>query len=500
MVKKIFPYFVIFLLLIPLIFLVLRPGFWVSDDGGWMIVRLSAFHQTLRTGQFPVRFLYPLNHGYGYPVLDFLYPLPFYLGEIIHLLGFGFVDSIKLLFAGSILFSAFAMYLFAGKWGKLSGLVAALVYTLAPYRLFDVFNRGSLGEAVAFVFPPLIFYFLDKENLILASLFTAALIVSHNVIAFLFFPVILLYVIWHKFPSLFSLLFSLFSLILSAWFWLPALFDLQYTRAASVSVSNFSQYFISFDNSYLILPLVFILVTTLLIHIIRVKDKKEKTGAFFWVVGVVSLIFSLSVSGPVWQASLFPKLVQFPWRFLSVTVFCAAVLAGGLMNLTRSFLLISLGLFFVLPFLAFSVLNLKFDRTYLPDSYYQTNDDTTTVKNEYLPKWVKSDPASRPLAKLEIASGVGRVLSDTQLVMDTPGVVKISTVYFPGVALYIDGLQSSFSYLQDGILRANILPGPHVLETRFEETPLRLLADGVSLIGIVLIGGFYVSSRARKID
>ncbi len=161
MIKQLWPYIIIFCFLAPLIYLTLRPGFWVSDDGGWMVIRLSAFHQTLRTGQFPVRFLYNLNRGYGYPVTDFLYPLPFYFGEIIHLLGFGFVDSVKIVFAASFIFGAYFMYRYAG-------LVAAIVYTFLPYRIFDVYSRGTLGEAVAFVFLPLIFYLIDKKKIILA--------------------------------------------------------------------------------------------------------------------------------------------------------------------------------------------------------------------------------------------------------------------------------------------------------------------------------------------
>ena len=46
-------------------------GFFVTDDGDWMIIRLSAFYQSLAEGQFPVRFLGRLYHNYGYPVANF---------------------------------------------------------------------------------------------------------------------------------------------------------------------------------------------------------------------------------------------------------------------------------------------------------------------------------------------------------------------------------------------------------------------------------------------
>src|SRR3989344_6542362 len=78
-----------------------KKGFFESHDGEWMVIRFSAFHQTLAAGQFPVRFVDRLNNNYGFPVTNFLYPLPFYLSEIPKALGFGFVDSVKITFISS---------------------------------------------------------------------------------------------------------------------------------------------------------------------------------------------------------------------------------------------------------------------------------------------------------------------------------------------------------------------------------------------------------------
>jgi hypothetical protein len=72
-----------FLVLAPL----LRPGLLVTDDGDWMVIRLSAFYQSLREGQFPVRFLGRLNYSYGYPIANFLYPGFLYIGSAIHATG-----------------------------------------------------------------------------------------------------------------------------------------------------------------------------------------------------------------------------------------------------------------------------------------------------------------------------------------------------------------------------------------------------------------------------
>lgn len=237
MAKKFTGVILLLLAILPTFWPLLSPGFFRSDDGDWMIIRLAAFHQTLREGQFPVRFLYNLNHGYGYPVTNFLYPLPFYLGETIHLLGFSFIDSVKILFILSFILGAVFMYFYAGFW-------AAIIYTYFPYRLFTVYKRGSLGEAVAFIFLPLIFYFLERKNVILSAIFTACLITSHNVVAFIFFPLAGLYCFWHQKAIAPVISYLLLSLVLSAWFWLPAIYDLQFTHAMNISVSDYTKYFL----------------------------------------------------------------------------------------------------------------------------------------------------------------------------------------------------------------------------------------------------------------
>mgnify|MGYP001558299250 FL=1 len=66
--------FLLLILTIPVILPLLHGGFFQSDDGEWMVIRFSAFHQALRDGQFPVRWLGRLNQEYGYPVANFLYP------------------------------------------------------------------------------------------------------------------------------------------------------------------------------------------------------------------------------------------------------------------------------------------------------------------------------------------------------------------------------------------------------------------------------------------
>src|SRR3990167_4271825 len=119
---------------IPSVIGLLHSGFPLTDDGNWMVIRLSSFYENLRDGQFPVRFLSRLNHGYGYPVADFLYPGFMYIGSLIHILGFSFANSIKIILGVSLISSALFSFLWLRKiFDDFSAFVGALVYLYFHY-------------------------------------------------------------------------------------------------------------------------------------------------------------------------------------------------------------------------------------------------------------------------------------------------------------------------------------------------------------------------------
>ena len=486
-------------LLVPIIWPLLSSGYFRSDDGDSMVVRLIAFHETVKTHQFPIRFLEHLNHGFGYPVLNFLYPLPFYLGEVVHLLGFNFIDSIKILFLLSFLLGSFGMYFWLKRsYGTLPGLIAALTYAYFPYRTYDVFGRGSLGESTAFIFLPFIFLFADKlaqrpnfRHLGLVSLLYAALLTAHNSLAFLFTPVILLYLFLqlktaHNFKTSFitSLTVVVLSLGLSAFFWLPAVFDLRYTRAIVTEVSIYQRYFLDADHWKQILGVTpFLILLTLVIHIIRVRRVSQ--SVLLWVaVFLVGLVFSTSYSDLLWKLLPLPRLVQFPWRFLSLTTFSGTVLLGYVASKIRNKLVIVLTLAAIL---VVSLQSFSVDKTYYPEGYYRNNDSTSTVQNEYLPRWVKNEFLSARPQLLEVTSGRGTVIGSNAVNLETPGNIRINKVYFPGWQVKVDGLIAKIDYEKEGFLDITVPSGKHSVRATFFETPLRAAADGISLVGFLVV-------------
>ena len=150
-------YSVISLLIIPLLFNLFRPGFYSSDDGQWMAIRLTAFHESFRSGQIPVRWESRLNHEYGYPVTNFLYPLPFYMAEPFYVLTGDPVLAIKIIMGLSLVGMALGSFLLFKKWGVIAGIAGTLTYIYSPYIAYNLYTRGSLGELVALGVVPWVF-------------------------------------------------------------------------------------------------------------------------------------------------------------------------------------------------------------------------------------------------------------------------------------------------------------------------------------------------------
>src|SRR3989344_5957643 len=95
-VRRVIPLILIFILSFFTWKTLLNKGYFSMHDVQ-QVVRLQQMDKSLKAGQFPVRWVEDLGFGYGYPVFNFYPPFIYYSGEVIHLAGFGFTDSIKII-------------------------------------------------------------------------------------------------------------------------------------------------------------------------------------------------------------------------------------------------------------------------------------------------------------------------------------------------------------------------------------------------------------------
>ncbi|MGD2207233.1 MAG: hypothetical protein PVH17_10665 [Anaerolineae bacterium] len=138
----------------------LQPGYmWDAHDARHSVYFLFEFDRGIQDGIAYPRWQPDFAFGYGYPFFNIYGPFSTYVGEGVHLLGLGFADAIKMVFALSVIASGLAMFGFVRQvMGRRAGLVAAVAYMVIPYRLVDLYVRAALAESVAYVFVPLVLW------------------------------------------------------------------------------------------------------------------------------------------------------------------------------------------------------------------------------------------------------------------------------------------------------------------------------------------------------
>ena len=493
----------IILLALPIIYPLLRSGFFVTDDGEWMIIRLSAFYQALADGQFPVRFLARLNHEYGYPVSTFLYPGFLYIGSMIHLLKIGFVESVKVVLGLSIIGSAvFTFFWLRRFFEKIPSLVGALSLVYAPYFLFDIYKRGSVGEVVALSILPFILWQIQRHSLFWSSIGIGFLIISHNSLAAIFMIIITAYMLIDLYKSqersrqVYWYICSIFlGLGLSAFFWLQILFELSLTKFSDTVISNPLEYF---AGIWLIgYHAILVLLTSVLLFVLKKKSiKKHSLTVLMMGFGLVSVFLASTYSGFLW--SILPvSFIQFPFRFLSVAIvsmaFLTAFAVSEFKGLSRNIFISILAIIFSISIFQ-QLSSIEYiDKT---DGFYITNSATTTIHDEYMPVWVEKVPLSRFDEKVEIIEGGGEINNliynnkniRFKVDLETDSVIQVNTIYWPGWKVYIDDKKEKISYNNPGgVMRVDAPEGKHNVQLIFGETSVRLVSDVVSILSLGML-------------
>lgn len=505
--KRWFWVILIILCALPIVYNILQQGFWVSDDGEWMIIRLSAFYQELRGGQFPVRWLGRLNHESGYPVPNFLYPGFLYFGSFIHLLGFGVVDTIKLIFAGSVVGLGINLFLWLRRlFDHHAALLGAVSGMYVPYVVFDIFHRGSVGEVFALASAPLIFYGIEKNFFLIASLSYGWLILAHNTVALIMTPVVIIYTFVRDRRFLLAMIFGLG---IASFFWIPAIVERKFVIFDQLILADWQHYFVN-SQPLTLIGILGVVDIFLILYLLWQKTVRiNRVFHLMVLVTLASFYFSSQASGAFWQVTPLAKFVQFPWRFL------------GLLSITIPF---TVSLFFTTLTQSkyrqafIGVLFLSCAASLLPyrllarfnkgDAYYETNDSTTTVQNEYMPIWVKHPPVVRPPQKIEARSDDIKItihsLRSTymELLVDSPKEdrIDVRTLYYPGWKVIRENeVLMPEEFVEDGHLTVPVKAGKQRVRIVLRETPLRLFSDIISLVSLLALLALYFNNRLKQI-
>jgi len=531
---------------IPMILPYLNKGYFPTHDGEWAVVRMGDMFRSVRDYQIPVRYSGNLNFGYGYPLFNFAYPGPYYVGTAFHLLNIGFVDSVKLLFVFSVIFSALGMFFLSRElWrNNIAAAISAIFYVYLPYRIVDLYARGSIGESLSFVCFPFILFFLSRLLNNISSKFYlsfsivtyAILIITHNIMAVLFTPVLIIFIAikllsQKEKPFLKTILFFILSYGLSAFFWLPALLEKSNILLSKTPIADRSIYFVTIKDlifpkwgyglpnnpdgfSYQIgLSHIAVVLTAIGIVIFILWKKREllkklstKFAFAFSVTTIALILLMFSFTAPLWKIMPLLKEINYPWTLLAVIGFIISLLSGflWLQNKFIKYLIVILSLITVVSVTPFAKPESYFDKG---DGYYLTNEATTTSSQELMPLWVKDFPTSKSEQKIEIISGNGQVSNivfssnkgSFALDLNTKSLVRVNTIYYPGWEVKSDGLPTSISYNNSkGVIEFIVASGKHNVELFFSETPIRLLANIITLLSLLILLILFFFKKNKK--
>jgi len=447
---------VILLALIPALPLLVGGGLVNTRAGGdspFLLLRLQQLVLDLRAGIFPARWMPQAAYGLGYPFFNFYASLPYYLAALLKLLGMGYITAIQATQALGFVLAGMAIYGLCRELGhgRAAGLLVSLVYSCAPFHMVNVYVRGdALSEFYAFVFYPLIPWALlrlqrrpSAHNVAWVALAFAGLAVTHNVSAMIFSPFVLLFALLLAAQSEERLAFALHTALalgggalLSAWFWLPALAERAnvYLKDMTTGYFHFAQHFRSLPGT----PQAPSLVQRSLLFNWAITAERQPFGmgllqsllaaaglvaiSIWWMRGrtaprrrgrglepsstfaVLLLAGSTFMitpwSGVVWERLPLLQMAQFPWRFLSVQAFATSLVVAYLVP--RKGRAVPVALVIGLATLGVMLGDLRPERLYIDEAdvtpqrlmqyEYFTANVGTTVRADYLPRWVDPRP------------------------------------------------------------------------------------------------------------
>lgn len=136
----------------------LWSGLYAGHDLLFHLNRIEGIAAGLRCGQFPVRIHASTLLGYGYAASEFYPELFLYLPAIMRNMGVSLSVCAQLFLGLVNLLTAVFAYFAGRRLTRDRGLAAgfALLYTVNPYRLVNLYTRATFGESLAMVFFPVL--------------------------------------------------------------------------------------------------------------------------------------------------------------------------------------------------------------------------------------------------------------------------------------------------------------------------------------------------------
>ena len=337
------------------------------DDGIQHICRLIGTLSSIQEGQiFPVIMSHFCNN-FGYSWNLFYSPITAYVPLIFHFITNSFVNDMKIFMLLISFLTGMTMYncVYTITKNKYAGLIGAVIYICAPYRLTDMYIRVAIAELTSFIFIPLVFQGLyqifnkqGKKPEIYLIIGSTGLVLSHTVIAMFTAIFAFIYVIINakKLKDkdiIVKIVISLLFIIgITCFFTIPLIeqkmtTDYEVFKPGRMEREEVLIYYklnpidllYTFKGRMVFdIGIVTIIGLVLTPFAIKVIDKKYKTIYLFSLIaGVVSVIMTLKIF-PFEKLPSILKMLQFSFRMLEFSsFFFAIVVAINFKNVIKNF-------------------------------------------------------------------------------------------------------------------------------------------------------------------
>lgn len=545
-----FPILIILFLTVFISWPTFLPGYFSHHDD-LQVMRIVEMRKCILDLQIPCRWVSDMGYGNGYPLFNYYAPLPYFIGALVSFFT-GFLISAKLFFAIPLFLGGVSMYLLANElFGIYPAFFSAILFSFAPFKALDIYVRGDVAESFAISIFPLILYFSLKlirqkniKYMIGLSLSLAAFLMSHNIMTVLFAPVVLVFLIyfltvekWRNFK--FLLISLLLGVGLAAFFIIPAYFEknlVQIDNLVKLDL-NFRAHFATiyqlfFDRTWgygasmpgpsdtisfqIGWPHWWIVVLSILVFIVNIiLRKKFDIKLYLLLLGIFlfSIFMTHIKSVFIWEKIDILKFTQFPWRFLSVSVFSASLLGAIFMqNFEGSFKKYLVLILVVVTI----VLNWNY---FKPDKFYLNLTDQDKLSGElwdlqqkaavldYLPIGA-GQPIEPAPDKPIIRSGDADIKSfekrsnswSLDLNVKSMAKLEIPVIDFPVWKVYENGKE--IKHTNDNYVKRisiSVPVGTHLILGKLTNTPIRIISNIISFLSLLAIFYLIIYEKNGKI-
>ncbi|GFE58403.1 6-pyruvoyl-tetrahydropterin synthase-related protein [Geobacter sp. AOG1] len=512
--------------------LIIHQSLPYSHDMLFHVFQADQFTRGIAGGSLYPRWMADANEGLGSPTFIFYAPFSYYIVAMIHSVVPSFRESMTIAIWFSFFLSGLAMYTAMRKTcGKHASLLSAIIYQILPFHLLDLYARGTFAELYAYAWGPLVFLSLQQIRvtkypfwpvIVLGTSF-AGLILTHLVTGFMLACATGIYILFFSIRDKdwrFTI-FSTFGLIvgfgITSFYLIPVIFERAYVHIDFITTcvicdytnnflfdwKNISGFFYQQLHMTVAIELVLIsLIASQSLKTFKTNDQQARQELLFSVLFILSFFLTTPLSTPIWQFMPgFPSL-QFPWRWiLLMELFLCVTIAIYFNRMQFSKCRMYLITFIPLAIVSATIIYKAslFHKELIPSLENPILESQYAIAWEYIPIWA-SAPRQTIMncgkEKMEVISGNAAVsitkwlpeLRKGYIDASSSSKIKVSTFFYPGWKLFVDGKETPLSIQdQSGLMVFDVPQGRHDVAITFTDTDLRRTAKSISVIALIMV-------------